>query len=134
MSAEHALGSTPSSSQLPSTPGRSLSPPPVASRPGRSFIVELVCLLCGRGLGVLEADTWPTYRPTLLHRPKSQAARVTDWRRLRCSTCDGAAIPDEVTCRLVRPEGTIDWSAERPRRGRPPTLLAARRDYDLSST
>jgi hypothetical protein len=94
--------------------------------------VELACLLCGRALGVLESDAWPTYRPTLLRRAGAAATQLADWRRVRCATCGGAAIPDEVICRPVRSEGAIDWSAERPRRGRPPRLLAAQRGADSS--
>jgi hypothetical protein len=73
MASEHALGSTPSSSQLLSACDQTSSPSSLAAQSDRRlFTVELACLLCGRALGVLESDAWPTYRPTLLHRASSR--------------------------------------------------------------
>ena len=103
---------------------------PSCPAPGRQsvqFTIELACLLCGRDVGALESDTWPTYRPTLLRQPAAPTVRLADWRRLRCGICGGAAMPTEVTCRLVRNESPVDWATERPRRGRPPKWLIAQR-------
>lgn len=103
------------------------SPPLLPARRRVRFVVDLGCLMCGRDLGVLQSDTWPTYHPVLLRQTGAPPAQVADWRRLRCAVCGGAAIPTEVTCRLVRNEVPIDWAADRPRRGRPPKWLAAQR-------
>jgi transcriptional regulator with XRE-family HTH domain len=67
---------------------------------------ELACLLCGRPQGIVEVGQ-PAPRPR------------------RCTTCGGSIVVAEVTRRRVRLE-TVDWSAERPRRGRPPKSLATR--------
>ena len=98
-----------------------------ARRQSVQFTIELACLLCGRDIGVLESETWPTYRPTLFRQPAAPTVSLTDWRRLRCGICGGAAMPTEVTCRLVRNESPVDWATERPRRGRPPKWLIAQR-------
>jgi hypothetical protein len=103
MRPEHACASNPSS-QFVSGPDRTPSPPPLVTQSSRSFTVELACLRCVRTLGMLESDTWPTYRPAILHRAGAAGTQVADWRRLRCTTCGGAAIPADVTCWLVRSE------------------------------
>jgi hypothetical protein len=134
MASEHAFGSTPSSSQLLSACDQTSSPSSLAAQSDRRlFTVELACLLCGRALGVLESDAWPTYRPTLLYRAGAAATQLADWRCLRCATCGGAPLPAEVICRVVRSDAAIDWSAERPRRGRPPRLVTAQRRADSST-
>jgi len=81
-------------------------------------------LLCARDIGVLESAAWPSCTGTLL-RPALPAVLVSDWHQLRCDTCGGSVIPEEVTRRWIRNEPPIDWLAERPRRGRPPKRLAA---------
>ena len=86
--------------------------------------VELQCLLCARELGVLESASWPAYGRLVLYRTGLPAVLVDDWRRLRCAVCDGAAMPAEILTRPVRIETPIDWSSERPRRGRPPKRQA----------
>jgi len=78
--------------------------------------VELACLMCGRDLGMLESEVWPNYGAVILHLPRSRSILITDWRRLRCTTCGGAAMPGEITHRLVRAEVSLDWSSDRPRR------------------
>jgi hypothetical protein len=89
--------------------------------------IELVCLLCSREIGVLESDAWPPYGTVLLRQTGVANRPIADWRRLRCATCGGAAMPDEITHRIVRIEAPIDWLAERPRRGRPPARLVEQR-------
>jgi transcriptional regulator with XRE-family HTH domain len=85
---------------------------PAPSLPRRRSVVrvtvELACLLCGRAQATLEAGT-RSPQPT------------------RCATCGGSVVVAEVTRRRVWLE-TVDWSAERPRRGRPSKRLAAQRD------
>ena len=103
------------------------SPPPLPARRTVQFTVDLGCLLCGRELGALESTAWPTYRRVVLRQAGAPPTQLADWRRLRCASCGGAAMPTEVTCRLVRNEAPIDWAAERPRRGRPPKWLVAQR-------
>lgn len=88
------------------------------------FTIELSCLLCARDLGVLRSAVWPTCAGRLL-RPGFRAVDVPDWHHLRCDTCGGSVIPIEVMRHLIRIQPSIDWSAERPRRGRPPKRLAA---------
>jgi transcriptional regulator with XRE-family HTH domain len=105
---------------------RTVRAPAAASR-GTMFVVELTCLLCARELGTLESSVWPTAAPVALKRPGLPAATITDWRRLRCETCGGSAITDEVRERVARNEGPIDWSADKPRRGRPPKAVAEAR-------
>jgi hypothetical protein len=92
--------------------------------------VELACLMCGRELGMLESEAWPNYGSVVLHLSRSRSVQITDWRRLRCSCCGGAAMPGEITHRLVRTEAPLDWSSERPRRGRPPKSVVAQRQLD----
>jgi transcriptional regulator with XRE-family HTH domain len=97
----------------------------VAASRSRMFVVELVCLWCARQLGTLESVVWPTAVPVRLKRPRLPAVMITDWRRLRCETCGGAAVTDEVSERVIRNERPIDWDADKPRRGRPPKAVAA---------
>ena len=95
--------------------------------------VELACLMCGRELGMLESEVWPNYGAVVLHLSRSRSILITDWRRLRCTTCGGAAMPGEITHRLVRTEVSLDWSSDRPRRGRPPKSVVAQRQLDESA-
>ena len=114
-----------------STPptSRSSTTPRVATR----VDIELTCLMCGRDLGMLESEVWPNYGSVVLHLSRSRSVLITDWRRLRCSCCGGAAMPGEITHRLVRTEAPLDWSSERPRRGRPPKSVAAQQQLDDES-
>jgi DNA-binding transcriptional regulator YiaG len=102
---------------------RTFRAPAAASR-STVFVVELLCLLCSRELGTLESSVWPTVAPVTLMRPGLPTATITDWWRLRCGICGGSAITDEVRERVARNEGPIDWSADKPRRGRPPKSVA----------
>jgi hypothetical protein len=114
-----------------STPptSRSSTTPRVATR----VDIELTCLMCGRDLGMLESEVWPNHGSVVLHLSRSRSVLITDWRRLRCSCCGGAAMPGEITHRLVRTEAPLDWSSERPRRGRPPKSVAAQQQLDDES-
>lgn len=124
---------TPTPSSVNTAPSAAADQAEAASPSPRStrrritrFTVELSCLLCARDMGVLQSPVWPTCAGRLL-RPGLRAVDVPDWHHLRCGTCGGSVIPVEVIRQVVRMEPSIDWSAERPRRGRPPKRLAAER-------
>src|SRR5262245_38728545 len=99
-------------------PAPATAPPP----PGVPLVVvrvELRCLLCARELGTLVAARWVTYGPILFWRTGEKLGTVvSDWRRLRCSSCGGNVYPDSV--RDVRLYPRIVWQDDPPRRGRPP--------------
>ena len=119
----------------PHTPIKDRSTPPTprsstSARVATRVDIELTCLMCGRDLGMLESEVWPNYGSVVLHLSRSRSVLITDWRRLRCSCCGGAAMPGEITHRLVRTEAPLDWSSERPRRGRPPKSVAAQQQLD----
>jgi hypothetical protein len=95
--------------------------------------IELLCLHCGRIIGSLETAHWVCIGPVLF-RPAGvdHIFRVTDWRRLRCASCGGNAIPDEVTTIRVYPP--LRWDDDDPpRRGRPPKWLVAARKAQAAS-
>jgi hypothetical protein len=52
---------------------------------------------------------------------------VDQLRFLRCPTCRGSILPTEIIREEVRVERRIDWSEERPKRGRPPKWLVEQR-------
>lgn len=134
MSAELQVAEEPITSEAASTPTD--AHPLAASGRGPSdsrtstripvFHVDLICLLCGRALGVLKTHRWPSRAPALF-RPASQsrAVEIADWCCLRCPTCGGNVYPDEVSTVWVYPP--VRWDDERPRRGRPPKWLLAQR-------
>jgi hypothetical protein len=93
--------STPEPARLPADDEPS-SPRRVVER----VTVERACLLCGRSQTIEISRSAP--RPT------------------RCTICGGSIIIVEVSRQRVRLE-TVDWRAERPRRGRPPKGLATQR-------
>ena len=117
--------STPTDADLLAAPGRGPSDSS-ASRPILVFHIDLICLLCGRALGILQTRRWPSRAPALF-RPDGQAraVEIADWCRLRCPTCGGNVYPDEVSTVRVYP--SVRWDDERPRRGRPPKWLLAQR-------
>ena len=88
------------------------------------MLVELRCYLCANTIGVLETDHWPTFGPALLRTAsETPAARIADWRRVRCARCGGNVYPDEISTANVYPQ--VPW--EQPRRGRPPKWLVEQR-------
>ena len=91
------------------------------------MLVELRCYLCANTVGVLETDHWPTFGPALLRTTtETSAARIGDWRRLRCARCGGNVFPDEINTANVYP--SVSWDeSEQPRRGRPPKWLVEQR-------
>jgi hypothetical protein len=109
-----------------STGGQAL---PDVSAPSfvRVYLVELRCLACGRGIGVLETGVWPTARPVLLRVDRGERAQtVPDWTRLRCAVCNGNAVVDEISSLRVYPALSRE-DVDVPRRGRPPAWLVAQR-------
>ena len=103
----------PASTPTDDRPQPTDSEPPSPRRVVERVTVDLACLLCGRPQGVFDVG---------------QAAP----RPARCTTCGGSVVVAEVTRQRVRLE-TVDWSAERPRRGRPPKSLAAQRRAGLAA-
>ena len=92
-------------------------------------LTSLVCLQCGRDVGCLERSLGQGGYPRLLFRPAGTAVARRVYRQsFRCAACHGVAIADDV--RPVQLEEPIDWSLERPRRGRPPAWLVAKRRRD----
>lgn len=100
---------------------------PAVTKRRTALIIDLSCVMCGRDLGVLDADAWPAYGAVVLRRTGVTPVVVTDWRRLRCAVCGGAAIPVDITSRVLRTERPIDWAADKPRRGRPPKAVVEAR-------
>jgi len=103
-------------------------PSPIARR--RSVVritAELVCLLCGRPQGTLESATWPPCPPVTLRAARGCSGVRLEYGRLYCVTCGGEVVATDVTSRRVWLGGSVEWSAERPRRGRPPKWLVSER-------
>ena len=110
------------------------SPTPAPARQ-RLFVAEIACLLCGRPVGTAMAESWPPCGPVAFRPADSTTERqLPTVSHLRCPLCGGNAIVDELDVRTLRLEATIDWRAERPRRGRPPKWLAQQRQADESDT
>jgi hypothetical protein len=95
-----------------------------------SYIVvraNLTCYLCGRSAGAVESPMvrpWPAmvrFQPT-----GSPTARLTAWRRIRCTGCGGPTFLEDFETIRQRIEH-IDWTLDAPRRGRPPGWLVALR-------
>ncbi len=84
---------------------------------------SLTCYLCGRLAGVVEAPLVGTWPAVVWFRPAGSAtAERTVWRQVRCVGCGGATFLDDFETLRQRVE-RIDWSLDRPRRGRPPGWL-----------
>ncbi len=93
-----------------------------------SYVGDLVCHLCGRPAGVVQSDRQPmpsAVRFTAIGSDHS--VTVLDWRRLRCSTCGGTLLLDDVEEIRRRVEPVNVFEEERPRRGRPPKWLVEQR-------
>jgi len=96
---------------------------PVPSR----VTIELDCLQCGRPLGTLESTVWPPTGPMTWHAAVGSSPLRVTCGGLRCATCGGNAVPITITRRPLIPDVKLDWSADEPRRGRPPKWLAEMR-------
>ena len=108
----------------PAQPVQSSSSAPPSVRYQRIFIAEITCLLCARPVGTARSNQWPPNAPILFQPADSPSASLlVAWWRLRCRICGGNTAVTELTTRLERLEPRIDWTTERPRRGRPPRWL-----------
>src|SRR5579859_7237840 len=90
------------------------------------FVADIACILCARTVGTAIDVRWPPLTTVLIQMDGSKILRRVELRRLRCD-CGGNTAATEVTTRLLRREGAIDWRREQPRRGRPPKWLVAER-------
>ncbi|SRR6266511_6049177 len=94
------------------------------------FVAEIACILCSRVLGTAVDTRWPPVYSLLIQMEGSRALRRVELGQLRCPDCGGNTSASEVTARLLRREGVVDWRREQPRRGRPPKWLVAHRAAD----
>ena len=121
-----------SSTVLQMTDGSQPTSKPASSRTVRRvprITVEFGCLMCSRDFGILVCATLPLCGAVTILQPggfRIQMA-VNQLRFLRCAICGGSILPTEITREEVRVERRIDWSQERPRRGRPPKWLVEQR-------
>jgi hypothetical protein len=79
--------------------------------------------MCSRDFGILVCTSLPLCGAVTILQPggfRIQMA-VDELRFLRCASCGGSVLPTEITREELRLERRIDWSLERPRRGRPPS-------------
>jgi hypothetical protein len=96
------------------------------------FVAEIACIMCSRVLGTAVDTRWPPAFSVLIQVEGSRVLRRVELSRLRCPDCGGNTSATEVTARLLRREGVIDWRRDQPRRGRPPKWLVAQRAADPS--
>src|SRR5438552_14403214 len=91
--------------------------------------VEFGCLMCSRDFGILVCTAIPVCGAVSIQQPGGFHIEVAveRLRSLRCTSCGGSILPTEITREEVRVERRINWSEERPRRGRPPKWLVEQR-------
>jgi hypothetical protein len=94
--------------------------------------VEFGCLMCSRDFGVLVCTSLPVCGTITIHQPGGFRVEITvdQLRLLRCPACGGSILPTEIIREEVRVERRIDWSEDRPRRGRPPKWLVEQRRHN----
>ena len=116
--------------------------PPGFEKPLRQtvFVADLKCYMCGTVSGSIESEQSLSAlrgpRPVFLRRSgESSASQIADWRRERCTRCNGPVYLDESDV-VVRRLDPYNWLDERPRRGRPPKRLLEerRRERELSES
>ena len=99
-------------------------------RPDRSRVLtaELRCYLCSEPCGMLEGSPAVGLHAVARFTPADGSApRLVAWRRLRCRRCgSGSLFVDEPEV-VTRREERVDWTLDRPKRGRPPRWLVALR-------
>jgi hypothetical protein len=108
---------------------------PLSSRRARKvprITVEFGCLMCSRDFGILVCTSLPVCGTITIQQPGGFRIdlAVDQLRFLRCPTCRGSILPTEIIREEVRVERRIDWSEERPKRGRPPKSLVEQRRKD----
>ena len=116
----------------PANEGSEPTPTPLSSRRVRRvprITVEFGCLMCSREFGTLVCTAIPVSGAVTIQQPGGFRIEVSveQLRYLRCASCGGSILPTEITREEVRVEGRIDWSKDRPRRGRPPKWLVDQR-------
>ena len=129
---DRALPSGTSSTVLQMTEGSQPASTPLASRRVRRvprITVEFGCLMCSRDFGSLVCTSLPVCGMITIQQPGGFRIdlAVDQLRFLRCPTCRGSILPTEIIREEVRVERRIDWSEERPKRGRPPKWLVEQR-------
>jgi hypothetical protein len=82
------------------------------------YTLEVSCLMCGRAIGELIAAVLPLPAVVVFQPSGGLPQRAVVWHRLRCGTCGGNTWLGDVQRRWAYP--AVDWSSDRPRRGRPP--------------
>ena len=111
--------------------GQPTSPPSLSRSVRRvpRITVEFSCLMCSRDFGTLVCTSLPVCGTITIQQPGGFHVEmgVDQLRFLRCPTCRGSILPTEIIREEVRVERRIDWSEERPKRGRPPKWLVEQR-------
>jgi hypothetical protein len=101
--------------------------------PTRSYVIiraGVMCLQCGRRLGFLQRVTDHERSSASVFYPEgTEAAAGRSWRSVHCPTCGGVPIVEDYEAVRHRVED-IDWSLDRPRRGRPSKWLVQQRLRD----
>jgi hypothetical protein len=91
---------------------------------------SLVCLQCGREIGCLERTVRAGAPTEVVFRPVgAMIAGPVTLAGIRCAVCRGVAIVESERT-LRQWDEQIDWSLDRPRRGRPPGWLVEQRRRD----
>lgn len=107
------------------------SPSPSSRRVRRvpRITVEFGCLMCSRDFGILVCESLPVCGTITIQQPGGFHVEFTvnQLRYLRCPSCRGSILPTEIIREEVRVERRIDWSEDRPKRGRPPKWLVEQR-------
>ena len=89
---------------------------------------EIRCHLCADLRGVLEVSTDPgDPSPMRLMSPDGSPGARVAWASLRCLRCGSRSLFLDEQETVVRRVEAVDWSLDRPRRGRPPRWLVAAR-------
>ena len=111
-----------------------MSAPPSSRRVRRvpRITVEFGCLMCSRDFGILVCESLPVCGALTIQPPGGFRIEINvdRLRLLRCPTCGGSILPTEIIREEVRVERRIDWSEDRPKRGRPPKWLVEQRRKD----
>ena len=113
-------------------------PTPISSRKVRRLprvTVEFGCLMCAREFGVLLCAALPVGGVVTIQQPGGIHIElpIQRLRCLRCTACGGSVLPTEITWEEVRVERRINWTEDRPRRGRPPKWLVEQRRRDAAA-
>jgi len=101
--------------------------------PIQSYVIiraGVMCLQCGRRLGFVQRVTDRERSSASVFYPEGKDAGASrSWRSVHCPTCGGVPIVEDYEAVRQRVEH-IDWSLDRPRRGRPSKWLVQQRLRD----